>query len=208
VAATPEYRAGAAASGHARAVVLEDRRSARVVFVEADFAIPRAVSDFVAVQLVKRDGLDRAGMVLSGTGSGAADAVEIVSAVEQALSRLEPATATFDGVLSVRSVDGRCLATLYPARLDGCRGGIPVRGPIRAVFQMLDVPHRLGAMASAYPVQAVAIGRQVTVLALGGDVAPGRFAAAGRMVVPFANDTEVMPEGFEARIEGVLKRVR
>ena len=52
-AAAPEYRAGAAAVDHVRAVVVEDRRGARAVFAEADFPITRATSDFVAVQLVK-----------------------------------------------------------------------------------------------------------------------------------------------------------
>jgi Tfp pilus assembly ATPase PilU len=209
-AAPPEYRAGAAAGEHVRVVVLEDRRGARAVFAEADFAITRAMSDLVAVQLVKNYDLDRAGIVVSGTRSGVGRAADVVSVVEDAVAKIGPAAVAFSDVISVRTADGACVATLYPVRLDGCREGVAVHGPIRAAFQMMDVPHGLQtreASSRAYPVQAIAIGK-VTVLALGGDVPLARFAAAGRVVVPFANDVWSMPDGFSAAIEGVLKRIR
>jgi len=209
-AAPPEYRAGAAAGEHVRAVVLEDRRGALAVFAQADFAITRAVSDFVAVQLVKSYDLERSEIVISGARSGVGRADDVVGAVEQAVSKIAPATLVFSDVIWVRTVDGACVATLYPVRLEGCRDGAAMHGPIRAAFQMIDVPHGLQTRevsSWAYPVQAVAIGR-VTVLALGGDVPAGRYAAAGRVIVPYANDVGPMPDGFSAAIEGVLKRVK
>jgi hypothetical protein len=210
-AAPPEFRAGAAASEHVRAVVLEDRRGFRAVFAEADFAIPRAVSDLVAVQLIKAYDIDRAGVTISGTGSGATDAGAIFGVIERAIAKIEPATVSFAGVISIRASDGACVAALYPVRLDGCRDGAAVHGTIRTAFQMVDVPHGLqtrGEWSRVYPVQAVAIGRSVTVLALGGSVPVGRFAAAGRVVVPFANDVGMIPEGIEGAVFGVLRRVR
>src|SRR5438270_4601053 len=80
-AAPPEYRAGAAAGEHVLVVVLEDRRGARAIFAQADFAITRAVSDFVAVQLVKSYDLERAEIVVSGTRSELGRAGDIVDAV-------------------------------------------------------------------------------------------------------------------------------
>ena len=208
-AATPEYRAGAAAADHVRAVVIEDRRGARAIFAEAEFPITRSVSDFVAIQLVKAHELDRAAVVLSGTGDAAGEPAAILDVIEEALSKLNPAILTFSGVISVRTSAGACLATLYPVQLSGCREGEAVRGNIRAAFQMVDLPHPLqtrDAGAPAYPVQAVAIGKS-TILALGGEVPAGRYPG---IVVAHANDTMPLPDipRIEAAIANVLKRVR
>jgi hypothetical protein len=207
--AAPEYRAGAAATDHVRAIVVEDRRGARAVFAEADFPITRATSDFVAVQLVKTYDFDRAAIVISGTGSSEEEPAAILTAVERALGSLQPANLSLAGAIPVRTADGACLATLYPVRLSGCGGGQSLSGPIRGAFQMVDLPHPLqtrDASSPAYPVQAVAIGK-ATILALGGEVPPGRFAG---IVVPHANDTTPMPNEprVEAAVANVLKRVR
>jgi hypothetical protein len=206
-AATPEYRAGAAAVDHVRAVVVEDRRGARAVFAQADFPITRAVSDYVAVQLVKTYALDRAAVVISGTGTAAVEPASVLAAIERALGALQPAT--LSDAISIRSAAGACLATLYPIRLDGCRDGAPIRGRIRAAFQMVDLPHPLRtreAPPTSYPVQAVAIGKTI-ILALGGEVPAGRYAG---IVVPHATDTTPLPNDprVEAAIANVLKRVR
>jgi hypothetical protein len=208
----PEFRAGAASSEHARAVVLEDRRGFRAVFVDADFPVTREVSDFVAVQLVKAAALDRAGIVVTGSGAAPRNADDIVGAVAQALLRLDAATVSYEGVISVRSAGGGCIATLYPVRLDGCRDGAPAHGPIRAAFQMVDVPHPLqtrGATSPGYPVQAIAIGKTVTILALGGN-APSDIAGPHTLVVAHANDsTADAPLSLvESAVAAVLRRVR
>ncbi len=212
-AAPPEYRAGSAGSQHVRAVVVEDRRGYRAVFAEADSAITRAASDFVAAQLVKRYEMDRAAIVISGGAAGAADPAEILGTIEQALGRLQAATLAISDVISLRGPGGVCVASLHPVRIDGCREGAPVHGTIRAAFRMIDVPHVLQgreALSRAYPVQAVAVGRQATVLALGGKAPVERFAAVGRIVVPFANDDGPWPESarVDAAVAGVLKSVR
>jgi len=193
--------------------VLEDRRGFRAVFAEADFPVTRDMADFVAVQLVKIAGFERSGVVISGSGPALPESVELVAAAAKALRNLAPATVSFDGVVSVRTGDGDCLATFYPVRFDGCRDGAAAHGPIRAAFEMVDVPHGLqtrGAVAPGYPVQAVAIGKAATVLALGGAVPEGRFAAAARIVVERANDAvATAPDDLvEKAVASVLRRVR
>lgn len=208
-AAAPEYRAGAAAVDHVRAVAIESARGGRAVFVEADFPITRSISDFVAVQVLQKYELERASIVISGSGPATPDTTAVLAAIQQAIAKLAPAAATSSGVISVRSTGGTCIATLYPIRLSGCGNGERVRGPIRAAFQMIDLPHPLQtreAAAAAYPVQAVAIGK-TTILALGGEVPPGRFPG---IVVAHANDTTPFPAEprVEAAIGNVLKRVQ
>lgn len=209
----PEYRAAAASSAHARALVIEDRRGFRAVFADADFPVTREVSDFVAVQLVKAAGLDRAGIVISGSGPASPEASEIVGAVAEALLNLQAASVSVSKVISVFTEGGACIATFYPARLGGCEEGTATHGRIRAVFQMIDVPHGLAtreSAARAYPVQAVAIGNAATVLALGGEPATPKFAAPGRIVVPLATDARATaPETVvEKAAAAVLRRVR
>jgi hypothetical protein len=207
-AATPEYRAGAAATDHVRAVVVEDRRGARAVFAEADFPISRAVSDLVAVQLVKSYGLDRAAIVISGTGDAQEQPAAIHAAIERALRALQPAA--ISGAISIRSATGSCIATLYPIRLDGCRDGRAVSGPIRAAFRMLDLPHSLqrrDSVPRAYPIQALALGK-ITILALSGEVPAGAHTAT--IVVGHANDTEPYPgaPAIGSAIDAILAKVR
>lgn len=207
-AAAPEYRAGAAAVDHVRAVVVEDRRGARAVFAEADFPITLAVSDFVAAQLVKSYGLDRATIVISGKGDAAEEPAAIFSAVERALGAMQPAEVS-EGI-SIRAATGACLATLYPIRLEGCREGRGISGPIRGAFTMVDLPHGLQSretVAPAYPVQAVALGK-FTILALAGEAPAGKYAA--RVVVSHANASDPYPgEATIANaVAAVLAKIR
>jgi hypothetical protein len=208
-AAAPEFRAGAAAVDHVRAVVIEDKRGGRAVFAEADFPVTRSTSDFVAIQIVKSYGIDRGAIVISGKGDSAEEPAAVLDAVERAMGNLMPANLSLAGVISVRTADGACLATLYPVRLSGCGGGQSLNGSVRGAFQMVDLPHPLQTReqtAPAYPVQAVAIGK-ATILALGGEAPAGKFPG---LVVPNANDTTAYPNDplVESAIANVLKRVR
>lgn len=224
-AADLEYKAGAATAGQAkglvRALVLEDRRGNRSAIVEARFAITRAVSDFAGARLLESYGLDRAGVLLRGVSAGAPQADELVTAVAAALGKLEPAAVRYgDGTLSVTSPDGRCVAALQPdasLTFDRCTAGGPtiaiVHGSIRSAFQFVEPAHGLlqrDAAIFSYPVQAIAIGKQVTILALGGEVPAGKFRAKNLIVVSFANDTAPLPDTpeIDAAIRHVLARVR
>src|ERR1039457_7053706 len=59
-----DYRAGAAASGSARALVLEDARGTRAVFTQTEFPITQALADFAAAQLLRSLDLERSGLLL------------------------------------------------------------------------------------------------------------------------------------------------
>ncbi len=215
-AADFEYKAGTATYGQAKALALEDRRGNRAAIAEAEFAVPRAVSDSAGMQLMRDYGLSREGLVVRGAGSDAGRADDLVTAVLAAFGKLEPATIRFAaGVLSITDGDDRCRAAVsagVPLRFDGCAGGDLVRSPLRAAFQMVEPPHGLeqrGQLPPAYPVQAIALGKQAAILALGGEVAPGRFAQPRLIVLPFSNDTAPLPDDaqVEKTIRSVLSRV-
>src|SRR5690242_8002586 len=80
VAADLDYSAGSGSAAHARAIALEDRRGGRVVFIEADFPISRTIADAASIELVKRYGLTRAGVLLRGASAGQPYPGELVDA--------------------------------------------------------------------------------------------------------------------------------
>lgn len=100
--------------------------------------------------------------------------------------------------------------------LSWCSTGVAgelVRGTIRFAFQMVEPAHGLqqrGGAPVSYPVQAVAIGRQVKILAVSGDAPAARFRLRGVTVAPFSNGTEAPPDTPEvdAAIRRLLARVR
>jgi len=209
LSAAPGYQAGTAAVEHARAIALEDNRGNRAIFAEADFAVTRAISDFVAAQLAKQHGLDRASLLIYSRGAAqSGEPRALLTAITAALGAMGPAELRFDGVtISIAASDGKCIAAL-PAGI--CTGGIRVRPPIRSAFQMIEGQHGLqirGEIREAYPVQAVAFGKEAAILGLGGDT---RFPATkGIVVIPFANDTSAPPASsvVEAAARRVLARV-
>ncbi|HEY2015194.1 MAG TPA: hypothetical protein VGH38_16910 [Bryobacteraceae bacterium] len=216
-AADFEYRAGAASAGQAQALAIEDRQHHRAVIVQAAFAVTRSVSDFVAARLLRSYEIDRAGLVLRGLSTGDARPEDLFTSVAAALGALEPALVHYgEGAVSITTLDGRCIAaisvdaTLSP---DRCGPGSLVRGAIRSAFQVVEPAHGLlerDAAVHSYPVQAIAIGKSVTILALGGQVPAARFAARGMIVASFANDTSPLPldPAIDTAIRQVLTRVK
>ncbi|HXB70715.1 MAG TPA: hypothetical protein VNY05_20955 [Candidatus Acidoferrales bacterium] len=224
-AADPEYQAGIATAGHSKALVLEDRRGGRAIFAEADFAVTQAIADFVAARLLQSYELPRPslllrGAVLSGAGVSGLPPVQpedLLTAISAAMGSMEPASVRFDGAVVSVTSGGTCLAALAAGAsltFDHCTAGAAVRGPIRAAFQMVEPTHGLLQRSDpfrAYPVQAIALGRQVVVVALGGDSAlPREFAAKGLLFAPHANDSGAPPDDPRIReaIRQVLSRVR
>lgn len=212
-----EFQAGTASVGRVKALALADRRGHRAVIAQAEFPVTRAVADFAAAQLMKAYDLDRAGILLRGASAGEAAPADLVTASAAALGKLEPARVLHgSGSLSVTTPDGRCRAAVSAdgaLAFEGCRGGgKPARGPIRMAFQMADLTHGLQQRRDplrAYPVQAIALGKLVTILALGGSTPAGLFRSPGIIVAPFANDTMAMPDDprVHAAIRQVLARV-
>ena len=83
-----------------------------------------------------------------------------------------------------------------------------VRSPIRSAFQMVDLARSLqhrGETSPVYPVQAIALGNQVTILAVGGNVSEGPYRAPKRIVVLNANDSFTPPP--DPRIDTAIRQV-
>ena len=206
VAATPEYRAGTAAVGSVKTVALQDRRGKWAVFAEAGFPVTRAISDRVAAQLAKEYAIKRESVVLGGGGAAETHADDLFTSIAAAMGALEAARVSYNGaVISVAGEDGKCLATIPSGP---CAAGRNVRAPIRAAFQIVEPPHGLqqrGEPVSSYPIQAIALGEIVTVLALSGE---SRYSAGKNVVViSHANDVAT-PADPGAAIQRLLIRVR
>ena len=214
-----DYRAGAAASGSARALVLEDARGNRAVFTQTEFPITQAVADFVAAQLLRSLDLERPGLLLhwSGIGARPEQPEDLVTAITTAVGALEPVEVRY-GHRSLSVAAGeRCLGNLSPdgaLSLAGCTDGATVAGGIRAAFQMVEPAHGLqkrGEMVRSFPVQAIALGKQVTILALSGEAAlPEGVNPRGLIFAPFSNEVAAAPQDASVRaaVQSVLARVR
>lgn len=211
-----DFKAGAATEGAARALVLEDRRGTRAVFVQAEFAVTQALADFIAGRLLKAYELDRAALLLRGTGRGPARPEDVVAAVNTAVGTLAPAAVRFDGrTLSVTAPDARRRAAISAEGMltfEGSGGigqGAAVRGPIRAAFQMVEPAHGLQQRSDplhAYPVQAIAIGKQITILGLSGETSlPAGIARKGLIFLAHANGDSAPPE--DERILSAIRKV-
>jgi hypothetical protein len=190
LAAASDYQAGTAAAGKVKALALEDRRGHRAVFATAEFRISQSLSDFIAAQVLKAYGVDRAGLLLVSAGQGEPAPDDAVAAIGAALGGLDPAVVrSSGGVVSVTAPDGHCRATLAAdgaVAFERCGPGEPVRAPIRAAFQMVDPAHGLqprGEPIRSSSVQAIALGNRFVVLAVEGDRDDARVSAAVRQVL-------------------------
>lgn len=209
-----DYRAGAAASGSARALVLEDARGNRAVFTQTEFPITQALADFVAARLLVSLDLQRHGLLLhwSGIGARPEQPEDLVTAITAAVNALEPAEVRY-GHRSLFVVAGvRCLGTLNPdgaLSSAGCADGVAVTGGIRAAFQMVEAIHglqRRGETVRSFPVQAIALGRQVTILAMSGEaLLPEGVNPRGLIFAPFSNEAAAAPQ--DARVRAAVQRV-
>jgi hypothetical protein len=217
-AAAADFQAGIATAGQVKALVLRDRRGGRAVFAEADFEVTQAVSDFVAARLLQGYELPRPSLLLrSSADLRPALPEDLITAISAALGSLKPAVVRWNGAEVSVTTDGACLAKLGTGGslgFDHCAGGVPVRGEIRAAFQMVEPSHGLLQRSDplhAYPVQAIAIGKQVVVLALGGESKiPAEFAGRGVLFASHANDSRAAPDDprIGQGIRQVLSRVR
>jgi hypothetical protein len=190
LAADPDYQAGTAAAGKVKALALQDRRGNRAVFAAAEFRLSQSLSDFIAAQVAKAFGVDRAGLLLHSAAQGDPAPDDAVTAIGAALGALEPAVVRWSGgAVSITAPDGRCRATLAAngaVAFERCGPGEIVRAPIRAAFQMVDPAHGLqsrGEPIRASSVQAIALGRQFVVLVVDGDRDDARVSAAVRQVL-------------------------
>jgi hypothetical protein len=214
-----DFRAGSASSGSAQVLVLEDARGSHAVFTQTEFRITQALADFVAARLLVDLKLERPGMLFHWSGIGARPEKpdDLVTAVTSAYHALEAAEVRYGHRLLTVAAGERCIATLGPdgaLSTGGCSDGVTVSGTIRAAFQMVEPSHGLqkrGEIVRAFPVQAIALGKQVTVLALSGEAAlPLGVNPRGLIFAPFSNEASTAPQDEKVRtaVQRVLARVK
>src|ERR1022692_606663 len=167
---TADYRAGAFAYGAARALVLEDAHGKRAVFTQTEFPITQALADLVTARLLHSLDLERPGLLFhwSGIGARPEQPEDLVAAITAAVNALEPAEVRYGHRSLSVAACYRCLGSLSPDGAFSSAGGTDgaaITGAIRAAFQMVEPAHGLqkrGETVRSYPVQAIALGKQVT----------------------------------------------
>jgi hypothetical protein len=196
-------------------VAIQDGHGAFAVIAQTDFRVTQAMADFVAAQVMSRHDLDRPALLLhwGGIANRPPHPEELVTAIEAALASLSPATVRYGHrTLSVIGEGDRCLASVNPdgtLTLGSCPGGAEITGQIRAAFQMVEPSHGLlqrGKSARMFPVQAIAVGKEVTILALSGEAHfPEGVDSRGLIFAPFSNEAEAAPQ--DARVMAAVRRV-
>jgi hypothetical protein len=214
------FQAGTGETLSSRAVAIQDSHGAHAVIAQTDFRITQAVADFVAAQVMQAHTLDRPALLLhwSGIANRPPQPEELLKAINAALDKLEPATVRYGHrTLSVIGEQERCLASVNPdgtLMLGSCTEGADVGGPIRAAFQMVEPAHALlkrGETARLFPVQAIALGKEVVILALSGEARfPQGVNPRGLIFAPFSNEADAAPQDARvmAAVHRVLARVR
>ena len=206
-AADFDYRAGAAASGQARVLAIEDRRHHRALIVNVGFSAPLTVSDHIGALSAKAYGLDRSALVIHSTREGDPAPQDAVAAIGLALSILEPVRLQYgDGMLEASTAAG-CTMVSDDAVLHPCRGtsGVAVHGPVRSAFRVVDLTHSLQSRAAApryATVQAIRLGREVMILSAPANFvepAPGRIVAVLPAVDPDSRVATALAD-VEARV--------
>jgi hypothetical protein len=210
-----DYRGASAGSGSARALVLDDGRGNRAVFTQTEFRITQALADFVAARLLDSLELQRAGLLFhwSGIGARPEQPEDLITAITLATNALEPAEVVYGHrSISVKAGE-RCLGSVSPdgaLSAAGCTDGAAITGGIRAAFQMVEPTRglqRRGETVRAFPVQAIALGKQVTILAMSGEAAvPEGVNPRGLIFAPFSNQEATAPIR-DARVRAAVQRV-
>jgi hypothetical protein len=215
VAAAAGFKAGTGNMPSARALALQDAHGAYAVIAQTDFRITQAIADFVAATVMTLTQLDRPALLLhwSGIANRPPQPEELVAAIQAALGAMEPAMVRYGRrTLSVVGDQDRCIASVNPdgaLSLSACTPGGEVDGPIRAAFQMVEPSHGLlkrGETARSFPVQAIAVGKEVVILALSGEARfPEGVNQRGLIFAPFSNEADAAPQ--DARVMAAVRRV-
>ncbi len=196
-------QSGAAETDAGRALAVADGKGGLAIIVVSQHApVNRSIVDMASARLMGKYGMERASLVFqSPPGSPEPGrTAEITEAVctlaAAALGRLDAGEA-FPGL-------GFVLPSLH------IPSDQPVAGPIRTAYKDIDPPglRRRNHAAELYPVQAIRIGRSLTILAVGGqpDLAT---LPDGVVVVANANGSYTAPEStaLSEAVHDVLARV-
>ncbi|HWB86123.1 MAG TPA: hypothetical protein VG675_18410 [Bryobacteraceae bacterium] len=211
------YRAGIASTSHIRVIALEDGRGTRAVFVDADCPFLRATSDWIGARVLKAYDVDRAALLLHSAATGDVSPEAILQTIGEALGKLE-AVKLWTGEKGLRlttprgefraafSNQGRILSE------DPGSGKISaVSGSIHAVFRLVELPDTLQTRdaaqpISAFPVQAIALGKEAAIVALSGKP-PSNLGARTRGLIVVGDSNDVLPAQDEARVSQAVRKV-
>jgi uncharacterized protein len=209
------FKAGTGAAPGAHALAIQDSRGAYAIIAQTDFRITQAIADFAAAQVMQAHEVDRPAILLhwSGIANRPAQPDELVAAIHDAVAKLEPATIRYGHrTVSVIAAEDRCIASLNPdgaLAFTACTPGTEIAGAIRAAFQMVEPTHALlkrGESVRSFPVQAIAIGKEVVILALSGEARfPEGVNPRGLIFAPFSNEEAAAPQ--DARVMAAVRRV-
>lgn len=196
-------QSGTAETDAGRALAVADGKGGLAVIVVSRHAsVNRSIVDMASARLMGKYGMERASLVFqSAPGSPEPGrTAEITEAVctlaAAALGRLDAGEA-FPG-----------LGFVLPA--PPSRSDPPIAGPIRTAYKDIDPPglRRRNNAPALYPVQAIRIGRGLTILAVGGE--PDLSTVPdGVVVIPNANGSYTTPEStaLTEAVRDVLARV-
>lgn len=211
------YKAAAASVNTARALALQDAQGHVAILAQAEFRITQALADQVAVQIMKQYEIDRAAILLrwSGIGNRPPQPDDLLEAITEAVALVKPAVVRYTHRgLSVESAeDEACVASVGPdgnLGITGCwKDGTEITGEIRAALQMVEPSRgllRRGETVHAYPIQAIGLGKVVTILALSGEAAmPEGVNPRGLIFAPFSNESAAPPH--DSRVDAAVQRV-
>jgi len=216
------YKAAVANVNTARALALQDSRGNTAILAQAEFRITQAVADLVSVQIMRQFEIDRAGILLrwSGIGNRPAQPEDLLAAITEAVALAKPAVVRYTHRgLTVEAVEDKaCVASVSPdgnLGLGGCwEDGTEITGEIRAALQMVEPAHglmRRGDTLRSFPVQAIGLGKVVTILALSGEATiPEGVNPRGLIFAPFSNESIPPPRDtrFNAAVQKVLARTK
>ncbi|HXK03608.1 MAG TPA: hypothetical protein VMS37_14500 [Verrucomicrobiae bacterium] len=209
------FKAGTGTAPSTRALAIQDSRGSYAVIAQTDFRITQSIADFAAAQVMQAHELDRPALLLhwSGIANRPPQPDELVSAIHDALANMEPASVRYGHrTVSVVGGEDRCIASLNPdgaLAFSACTPGAEIDGTIRSAFQMVEPSHALlkrGETTRSFPVQAIAVGKEVVILALSGEARfPEGVNPRGLIFAPFSNEDAAAPQ--DARVMAAVRRV-
>jgi hypothetical protein len=144
----------------------------------------------------------------------------LLAAITEAIALSKPAVVryTHRGISVEAAEDKACIASVSPdgnLGLGGCwNDGTEITGEIRAALQMVEPSRgllRRGDAVRSFPVQAIGLGKVVTILALSGEATiPEGVSPRGLIFAPFSNESIPPPRDtrVSAAIQKVLARAR
>ncbi len=197
-------RSGTAETDSGRALAVADGKGGlALIVVSRQDPLSRSIVDMAAARLIGRYGLERASIVFQSP-PGSPDGARTAEITDALYTLAAAALGRVDAGDPFRGLD-----FVLPSAPAG--SAQPASGPIRAAYKDIDPPglRRRDRPPALYPVQAIRIGRGLTILAVGGQPELATLPE-GIVVIPNANGSYAAPESAAVitdAVQDVLTRV-